>query len=136
MCNSISRQISFSPKSSYIILFSLFYQIEPSHGPEDISSSAVSSAKFNITWRGLSREVANGIIINYEVRLSVVENCTEIKSSHNSTINTTTTYVIVTGLSLCAKYEVSVRGYTVVGPGPYSNPVMVQTLGKEVCRQL
>ena len=96
----------------------------------------MSSAKFNITWRGLSREVANGIIINYEVRLSVVENCTAIKSSYNSTINTTTTYVIVTGLSLCAKYEVSVRGYTAEGPGPYSNPVMVQTLGKKVCGQL
>ena len=76
------------------------------------------------------------MIINYEVRLSVVENCTEIKSCYDSTFNTTSTYVIVTGLSLCAKYEVSVRGYTTVGPGPYSNPVMVQTLGKEVCGQL
>ncbi|XP_066015596.1 protein sidekick-1-like isoform X3 [Pocillopora verrucosa] len=103
-------------------------EYEPSRGPADISSSAVSSEKFNITWLGLLRDVAYGIIINYEVRLSVVENCTEIKSFYDSTINTTTTYVIVTGLSLCAKYEVSVRGYTAEGPGPYSNPVMVQTL--------
>ena len=118
------------------MIFFVFYQIEPSRGPADISSSAVSSEKFNITWLGLLRDVAYGIIINYEVRLSVVENCTEIKSFYDSTINTTTTYVIVTGLSLCAKYEVSVRGYTAEGPGPYSNPVMVQTLGKKVCGQL
>ena len=96
----------------------------------------MSSAKFNITWLGLLREVAHGIIINYEVRLSVVENCTEIKSTIHSTINTTTTYVVVTGLSLCAKYDVSVRGYTAEGPGPFSNPAVVQTLGEKICGQL
>ena len=134
LCYFVSVQL-FILEQFYTIDF-FFYQIEPSRGPADISSSAVSSEKFNVTWLGLLRDVAYGIIINYEVRLSVVENCTEIKSFYDSTINTTTTYVIVTGLSLCAKYEVSVRGYTAEGPGPYSNPVMVQTLGKKVCGQL
>ena len=105
-------------------------QIEPSRGPEEISSSALNSTNINITWLELPREVAYGKVIRYEVRLTVVENCTKIQFAFHSTINKTITYVLVTGLSLCAKYEVSVRGYTAVGPGPYSRPVMVQTLGK------
>ena len=105
-------------------------EIEPSRGPEGISSSAVNSRKINITWLGLSREVAYGTIINYEVRLSVEENCTKIQSSYPSTINTTATYILVTGLSLCAKYAVSIRGYTAVGPGPYSRSVMEQIFRK------
>ena len=107
-------------------------QIEPSRGPEEVrvSSSAVNSSRINVTWLGLPREVAYGKIIRYEVRLAVLENCRESQSAYHSAINTTTTYVHVTGLSLCAKYEVSVRGYTAAGPGPYSGPAMVQTLGK------
>ena len=46
------------------------------------------------------------------------------------TVNTTATTVLLTGLSLCEKYEVSVRGYTVAGPGPYSKPVVVEKLCK------
>ena len=90
----------------------------------------MNSSKIIITWLGLPKEVAYSNIIGYEVRLSVLENCTGIQSGYHSTINATTTYVLVPGLSLCAKYEVSVRGYTAAGPGPYSRPVMVQTLGK------
>nr|XP_058953353.1 uncharacterized protein LOC131780773 [Pocillopora verrucosa] len=111
-------------------------EYEPSRGPEGISSSAVNSRKINITWLGLSREVAYGTIINYEVRLSVEENCTEIQSSYPSTINTTATYILVTGLSLCAKYAVSVRGYTAVGPGPYSRSVMERIFRNPVIKDL
>ncbi|PFX16979.1 Receptor-type tyrosine-protein phosphatase F [Stylophora pistillata] len=101
---------------------------EPSRGPQEVSSSAANSSKIIITWLGLPKEVAYRNIIRYQVRLSVVENCRGIQSGYYSTINATTTYVLLTGLSLCAKYEVYVRGYTTAGPGPYSIPVMVQTL--------
>ena len=103
---------------------------EPSRAPENLSSTEVNSTTNKITWVGLPREVANGIIRMYEVRLSVLENCAQTQPSFYSTINTSSTYVFLTGLSLCAKYEVSVRGYTVAGPGPFSRPIMVQTLGK------
>ncbi|XP_022778044.1 hemicentin-2-like [Stylophora pistillata] len=114
------------------------YQIEPSRGPEEVrvSSSTVNSSRINVTWLGLPREVAYGKIIRYEVRLAVLENCKESQSAYHLTINTTTTYFHVTGLSLFAKYEVSVRGYTAAGPGPYSRPAMVQTLEKPVIKDL
>ncbi|XP_022783170.1 uncharacterized protein LOC111323973 [Stylophora pistillata] len=97
-------------------------EYKPSCGPEAVSSSAVNSSEMNVTWLGLPREVAHSDIIRYEVRLSVLENWKGIQSAYHSTINTSTTYVLVSGLAWCAKYEVSVRGYTVAGPGPYSRP--------------
>ena len=103
---------------------------EPSCAPENVSATEVNSTANKITWVGLPREVANGIIRMYEVRLSVLENCAQTQPSFYSTIYTSSTYVFLTGLSLCAKYEVSVRGYTVAGPGPFSRPIMIQTLGK------
>ncbi|XP_022805776.1 protein sidekick-2-like [Stylophora pistillata] len=111
-------------------------EYEPIRGPEGISSSAVNSKKINITWVGLPREVAYGFIVNYEVRISLLENCSHSQSTYPSTINTTSTYILVTGLYLCAKYEVSVRGDTAAGPGPYSIPVIVQTIGNPIIEDL
>ena len=67
----------------------------------------------------------------YQVRLFLMENCTLAQSELYSRFNTTTTNMVLSGLSICAKYEVSIRGYTAVGPGPYSGAITLQTLGKQ-----
>ena len=46
------------------------------------------------------------------------------------TLNTTTTEVLLSNLVMCTAYEVAVRAYTIVGPGPHSKPIVVQTLGE------
>ena len=112
-------------KDVCVILF-----LEPSRGPGNVSSSEVNYTAYHITWVDLPREVANGIIILYQVRLILLESCTLLQSDLYSTFNSTTTDVFLTGFSLCSKHEVTVRGYTVAGPGPYSKPTVVQTLGK------
>ena len=110
-----------------------FYS-EPIRGPQTVNSIQVNYTAYQITWTELPREVSNGVIKMYQVRLILKENCTLVQSIANSefdsTFNTTSTSVLLTGLSSCSKYEVSVRGYTVVGPGPYSKPIVVQTLGE------
>ena len=100
---------------------------EPSRGPEGPSSVELNSTTNNITWIGLPKEVANGIITTYQVKVVSKENCIVDQSAVYVTFNTT---VLLTGLSLCEKYEVSVRGYTVAGPGPYSKPIVVEKLCK------
>ena len=102
--------------------------LEPGRGPENVSAKEVNYTTFQLTWEAIPKEVANGIIRNYQVRLVLKENCTLTQSA--SAFNTTTTIAVLTGISMCAKYEVSVRGYTAVGPGPYSRPVVLQTLGE------
>ena len=43
------------------------------------------------------------------------------------TLNTTATFVVLYDLPLCYQYHVSVRAYTKAGPGPYSEPMVLQT---------
>ena len=42
-------------------------------------------------------------------------------------INTTTQFITLMGLEEFTNYSISVRGYTIVGPGNYSVPVLVMT---------
>jgi len=103
----------------------------PSHGPENVSSTEVNSSTFEITWAALPERVAHGVINMFQVRLVLKENCTSAQSELYLRFNTTTTIMVLSGLlSICAKYEVSVRGLTVVGPGPYSRPIVLQTFGE------
>ena len=44
------------------------------------------------------------------------------------TITTTNLSVNITGLEEYVEYNISVRAYTSVGPGPYSDPVTERTL--------
>ncbi|XP_022800122.1 protein sidekick-1-like [Stylophora pistillata] len=98
----------------------------PSRGPENVSSSQVNDTTKKITWVTLPKEVANGLIELYEVRFELKESCLKVDSTFH-TMNTTKSRVLLTVFWMCAKYEVSVRGYTVAGPGPYSKAVVVQT---------
>ncbi|XP_022783215.1 titin-like isoform X2 [Stylophora pistillata] len=105
------------------------YEYEPSRAPENVSSIKVEYTKYQITWDALTREVANGLIKMYQVRLTLKESCTSVDASFNSTYNTTKTEMLFSSLSICTSYEVSVRAFTEAGPGPYSKPLVIQTLG-------
>lgn len=104
--------------------------LEPSRAPENVSSIKVEYTKYQITWDALTREVANGLIKMYQVRLTLKESCTSVDASFNSTYNTTKTEMLFSSLSICTSYEVSVRAFTEAGPGPYSKPLVIQTLGE------
>ena len=109
-----------------------FPPLEPSRGAENVSSSEVNYTTNKITWAELPKGAANGVIKLYEVRLELKESCLKVDFTFHS-MNTTKSSVLLTGFWMCAKYEVSVRGYTVAGPGPYSKAIVAQTksrLGK------
>ena len=121
-----SKSEYFSPKQTLALLF----LPEPRRGPEGISSVELNSTTNNITWIGLPKEVANGFITTYQVKVVSKENCIVDQSAVYVTFNTTSTSVLLTRLSLCENYEVSVRAYTVAGPGPYSKPIVLEKLCK------
>ncbi|XP_022783220.1 protein sidekick-2-like isoform X2 [Stylophora pistillata] len=105
-------------------------EYEPSRGPENVISLEVKRTEYQITWDGLPREVANGFIKTYQVRLLLKESCSPVDASFNSTFNTTKTEMLLSSVSVCARYEVSVRAFTAAGPGPYSEPSVIQTQGE------
>ena len=113
-----------------MFLISLFSFPVPGRGPENVSSTDMNYTTFHITWSALPREAAFGNIIMYQVRLFSNTTCTMTGSTTYVILNTSTTEVLLSNLSLCTDYEVAVRAYTIAGPGPYSKPIVVQTLGE------
>ena len=78
-----------------------------------------------MTWQEVFAIDDNGIIINYEVRFEPLQ-FTETLTT--SSVNTTDLTVIISSLQEYIEYDISVRAYTSVGPGLYSDPVTERTL--------
>ena len=101
----------------------IFQSSVPAAPPRDVQATAISSTEIMVTWdeiRGLDQ---NGVIIEYEVQIEPLD------SPANNTVgplNTTRLLIVVTSLEELF-YNISVRAYTSVGPGPYSDPVTVRT---------
>ena len=60
----------------------------------------------------------------HEVRFEPLQFTAELATN---SINTPDLSVIITGLEEYVEYNISVRAYTSVGPGPYSDPVTERT---------
>ena len=73
-----------------------------------------------MTWEVVPAIDENGIITNYEVRFEPLEFTESLTTSFVNTSNLT---VVISGLQEYVQYNISVRAYTIVGPGPYSDPV-------------
>ena len=78
-----------------------------------------------MTWEDIPLIDQNGIILTYEVLYEPLEtfdgNITEQR------VNTTNFSITQMDLEEFVDYSISVRGYTIVGPGNYSVPVVVMT---------
>ena len=107
----------------------LFPSKEPSVGPDNVSLAELNKTTFSISWAPLTREESYGKVILYDVKEELVSGGKRQKRSAISsrTLNTTTTFVVLYDLFLCSQYQVSVRAYTKAGPGPYSQPMVLQT---------
>ena len=81
----------------------------------------------NVSWVMLDCQDRHGNITMYEVRYT----SSDFGDNVDLTLNTTNgdeTRLIVDGLEEFTNYTIEVRAYTAVGPGPYSDPIDVQTL--------
>ena len=78
-----------------------------------------------VTWDEVPGLDQNGIIIDYEVEIQPLDFPADIFVDQ---LNTTSLSIVVTGLEEYVNYNISVRAYTSVGPGPYSDPVTERTL--------
>jgi len=111
-----------------VFIFALLL-LGPSVGPANVSYVASNKTTFNISWVPLSIENSHGMVILYDVKEEFLPRGKRQKRSpsNSTTLNTTATYVVLYDLLLCSQYHVSVRAYTKVGPGPYSQPMVLET---------
>ena len=108
-------------------MFSLYF-LAPSVGPDSVSTSQVNKTTFNISWEPLQREESHGKVTLYEVKAIFLKKGNLRKRSViYSPVNTSVTFVVLSDLELCSKYNVSVRAYTAEGPGPYGEPLELET---------
>ena len=80
-----------------------------------------------LTFHGNLYQEKKGIL--YEVKAVFLRKGNLRKRSviNNPSANTSVTYVVLSDLELCVKYKVSVRAYTAEGPGPYGEPLELET---------
>ena len=102
--------------------------LEPSVGPANVSFVSYNKTTFNISWLPLTREESYGKVILYDVKQELLPRGKHQKRSISSRmLNTTMTFVVSYDLLLCSQYNVSVRAYTKAGPGPYTQPIVLET---------
>ena len=113
-------------KDTIIFLFPL---LEPSVGPDNVSFAELNGTTYNISWAPVIREKSYGKVILYDVKEELLSRGKRRKRSpiNSRTVNTTATFVVLYDLPLCSQYNVSVRAYTKAGPGPYSQPMVLET---------
>ena len=106
-----------------------FLLLGPSVSPANVSFVSYNKTTFNISWAPLTRERSYGKVILYDVKEKLLSRGKRQKRSPGSsrTLNTTATFVVLYDLPLCSRYDVSVRAYTKAGPGPYTQPRVLET---------
>ena len=77
-----------------------------------------------VTWEELRGFDENGIITNYEIEFEPLDFPADI---FTDTITTANLSIVIADLEEFVNYNISVRAYTSVVPGPYSDPVTVRT---------
>ena len=93
----------------------------------NVTAVAQSPTEILVSWTELSDICQNGKVTLYEVQYKPLETFNVLDSA---TVNVTApaTTMNITDLEEYVEYNISVRAYTSVGPGSYSDPVIERTL--------
>ena len=81
----------------------------------------LSSTEIRVCWDQIPAINRNGEITMYEVQYDLLQ--TFHRQIFSETTNTSLMCTDLTGLEEYVEYNISVRAYSSVGPGPYSDPV-------------
>ena len=113
----------------YKIFECFFFLIAPSFGPDTVFTTELNETTFNISWAPLPTEKSNGIVVRYEANAELVPTRGRSRRAVASSkgVSTTETFAVFYDFLTCSQYSISVRAFTVVGPGPYGTATLLQT---------
>ena len=116
---------------AYILCMYVYYTV-PSV-PGNLTIRNVTSSSFDSSWTRPS--YPNGVILSYQVTFTGIDTLNEVDDSFsdNSSINSTTEQLKVTGLVPFSSYAVYVVAFTSIGSGPLSDIVMIMTASSGTC---
>lgn len=97
----------------------------PASPPDNVEAIVMSSTSIMVTWDEVPSIDQNGLIIEYEVQNIPLETFGGVIGVEMW--NSTDLFYVLDDLEEFTNYTISVRAYTIVGPGPYSDPVTNHT---------
>ena len=110
----------------YTILFSFFsFSIKrtvPSAPPVIDKADAEDAHTIRVIWNEIVKKDQNGFILVYTVAYKMEGQPTQLS------LNTTETSTVIEGLKPYTSYCIRVRGYTKIGPSPWSPCTTERTL--------
>jgi hypothetical protein len=109
-------------------MYALFLSSVPSSPPDNIMAIVLSPTEILVTWDMVPLVDQNGIITLYEVLYVPLETFNETIQANTIEVIGTEVSITLTDVQEFINYTISVRAYTIVGEGPYSEEVMVTTL--------
>ena len=112
--------------SSFCLIFTLHVYTVPGAPPGNVTALVLSSAEIQVHWEEVPAIHDNGVITTYEVIYNSL--VTVGGQISELTTNTSLLNATLTDLEEYVEYNISVRAYTSVGPGPYSDVVIERTL--------
>ena len=92
-----------------------------------MNTFAPSSTEIMVAWDRVPEINENGIITTYEVQYEP-QTTFDVVVVVGGVLNTSNTSLLLTGLEEFVEYDIIVRAYTSVGPGPFSPTVRIRTL--------
>ncbi|CAI8037865.1 Receptor-type tyrosine-protein phosphatase F [Geodia barretti] len=100
----------------------------PTAAPQNVTTMAESSTEIVVTWEEVPAIDENGDITMYEVEYMPLETFNGQIATDSVTVDPTLLNTTLTGLEEYVDYNISVRAFTSVGPGPYSDGMVERTL--------
>uniref|UniRef100_A0A8C2ZSK3 protein-tyrosine-phosphatase n=1 Tax=Cyclopterus lumpus TaxID=8103 RepID=A0A8C2ZSK3_CYCLU len=106
-------------------------QAKPSAPPQDIKCRSTSSTTLLVSWRPPSVMSQNGVLAGYRVHAQVVGpsegGSDDGELMEEPTIPATEEQVLLQRLEKWTQYRITVSAFTVIGPGPESEPLICRT---------
>ncbi len=93
-----------------------------------MTATALSPTEIQVNWTDVPEIDQNGIITEYEVMYEPLMSFGGTLST--TVVNTTNMYITLSDLEENGGYNISVRAYTSMEPGPYS-PTIVETTDED-----
>ena len=114
--------VRLNSSTCYLLHHTLFFPIVPSHEPLSLEVTNVTSTSIQLQWDPPPSIHHNGVIRSYTVRCFASE--TKETVERNSNIPEIT----ISELHPFYTYSCNVSASTPVGPGPFTDPVVIKTL--------
>ena len=106
--------------------YSLSIDAVPASPPQNVTATLLSSTQILVMWNEVPEIHQNGLIIMFEILYEPLITFGILVAGKNTTSYNSLS-IILAGLQENLEYNISVRAYTVVGPGPYSVEITVVT---------